>query len=442
LKVIELEQLVLSLYQQKLIAGLQFGRVVFITDARGIQSMPSFAYTARETATGREIRSTVEAVTEQSAIAALLNRNLLVVSIQEKIAKKGKSQGGKVSLSDLVVFTRQLATMIDAGIAIVQALQALADQTPNKVMRDVIRDVCSRVESGESFSEALQKHPKTFNRLYYSMIAAGEKGGLLSEIMARLATYLENTERLRKKVKTALMYPTAVTVVAICITTFLLVKVIPTFKDVYSGFGAQLPGPTQVLMDISDIVKHWLPLLIILAAGAVWGWLYFIKTPTGREFWDGRRIKLPIFGAIAHKICLARFTRTLASLIRSGVPILEVLQIVSQTVGNVVMEKAIKTAATDIERGEGISAALGKNPIFPTMVIRMMSAGEQTGKIDEMLERVSNFLDEEIESTLSGLMSLIEPLLIVFLGIVIGGMVICMFLPIFNLANIVNGNGH
>ena len=404
--------------------------------------MPSFAYTARETATGREIRSTVEAVTEQSAIAALLNRNLLVVSIQEKIAKKGKSQGGKVSLSDLVVFTRQLATMIDAGIAIVQALQALADQTPNKVMRDVIRDVCSRVESGESFSEALQKHPKTFNRLYYSMIAAGEKGGLLSEIMARLATYLENTERLRKKVKTALMYPTAVTVVAICITTFLLVKVIPTFKDVYSGFGAQLPGPTQVLMDISDIVKHWLPLLIILAAGAVWGWLYFIKTPTGREFWDGRRIKLPIFGAIAHKICLARFTRTLASLIRSGVPILEVLQIVSQTVGNVVMEKAIKTAATDIERGEGISAALGKNPIFPTMVIRMMSAGEQTGKIDEMLERVSNFLDEEIESTLSGLMSLIEPLLIVFLGIVIGGMVICMFLPIFNLANIVNGNGH
>jgi type IV pilus assembly protein PilC len=194
-------------------------------------------------------------------------------------------------------------------------------------------------------------------------------------------------------------------------------------------------------MDISDIVKHWLPLLIILAGGAVWGWLYFIKTPTGREFWDGRRIKLPIFGAIAHKICLARFTRTLASLIRSGVPILEVLQIVSQTVGNVVMEKAIKTAATDIERGEGISAALGKNPIFPTMVIRMMSAGEQTGKIDEMLERVSNFLDEEIESTLSGLMSLIEPLLIVFLGIVIGGMVICMFLPIFNLANIVNG-GH
>ncbi len=403
--------------------------------------MPSFAYVAREVGSGREIRSTIDAATEQGAIATLLNRNLLVVSIQEKITKKGKMQGGKVALADLVVFTRQLATMIDAGIAIVQALQALAEQTPNKVMRDVIRDVCSRVESGESFSESLQKHPKTFNRLYYSMISAGEKGGLLAEIMARLATYLENTERLRKKVKTALMYPTAVTVVAITITIFLLVKVIPTFKDVYSGFGAALPGPTQVLMDISEAVQHYFILMILVMGGGVWGWLYFIKTKSGREFWDARRIKLPIFGPIAHKICLARFTRTLASLVRSGVPILEVLQIVSQTVGNVIMERAIKTASTDIERGEGISAALGKNPIFPSMIIRMLSAGEQTGNIDNMLERVSDFLDEEIDTTLSGLMSLIEPLLIVFLGIVIGGMVICMFLPIFNLANIVNG-GH
>src|SRR5882757_6268796 len=400
--------------------------------------MPSFAYTARETASGREIRSSVEAANEQSAIAALLNRNLLVVSIQEKLAKKGKAQGGKVSLSDLVVFTRQLATMIDAGIAIVQALQALAEQTPNKVMRDVIRDVCSRVESGESFSEALQKHPKTFNRLYYSMISAGEKGGLLAEIMARLATYLENTERLRKKVKTAMMYPTAVTVVAITITIFLLIKVIPVFKDVYSGFGAKLPGPTQVLMDISDAVKHYFIVMIIVGGGAVWGWLHYIKTKPGREFWDSRRIKMPIFGPIAHKICLARFTRTLASLVRSGVPILEVLQIVSQTVGNVIMEKAIKVASTDIERGEGISTAIGKNPIFPIMIVRMMSAGEQTGKIDNMLERISDFLDEEIETTLSGLTALIEPILIVFLGVVIGGMVICMFLPIFKMPEIVS----
>ena len=399
-----------------------------------------YAYTARETATGRELRNTVEAPSEQAAIAALLNRNLLVVEIKEKIAKRGQTKGGKVALADLVVFTRQLATMIDAGIAIVQSLQALAEQTPNKVMRDTIRDICTRVESGESFSEALTRHPKAFNRLYVAMVGAGEKGGLLSEILARLATYLENTERLRKKVKTALMYPTTVTLVAIGITIFLLVKVIPVFKDVYSGFGAKLPAPTQVLMDLSDALRHYFIVFVVVTGGLVYGWLRYIKTKQGLEFWDKQRIKLPIFGPIAHKICLARFTRTLSSLVRSGVPILEVLQIVSQTVGNVIMEKAIKAAAADIERGEGISAALAKHPIFPSMVVRMLSAGEQTGNIDNMLERVADFLDEEIDNTLSGLMSLLEPLLIVFLGVIIGGMVICMFLPIFNLANIVSGN--
>jgi type IV pilus assembly protein PilC len=400
--------------------------------------MPSFAYVARETGTGREIRSSLEAATEQAAIAALLNRNLLVVSIQEKVAKKGRTGGGRVPLSDLVMFTRQLATMIDAGLAMVQSLQALADQTQNKAMRDIIKDVCTRVEGGDSFSEALQKHPNAFNRLYVAMVGAGEKGGLLAEILARLAIYLENTARLRKKVKSAMMYPTVVTIVAIGITIFLLVKVIPVFGDIYKGFGAALPAPTQFMIHLSQIVQKFVWLIILVLGGGVYGWLYFIKTKVGREFWDTQRIKLPIFGVIAHKICLARFTRTLASLIRSGVPILEVLNIVSQTVGNVVMEKAIKTASADIERGEGISTALGKHPVFPNMIIRMITAGEQTGKIDNMLERISDFLDEEIETTLSGITSLIEPILIVFLGVVIGGMVICMFLPIFKMAEIVN----
>ena len=402
--------------------------------------MASYMYVARETSSGREIRSSVEAGTEQAAIAALLNRNLLVVSIQEKVGKKGKTSGGKVALADLVIFTRQLATMIDAGLAMVQSLQGLAEQTTNKVMRDVIKDVCARVESGDSFSEALQKHPKAFDRLYVSMVSAGEKGGLLAEILARLATYLENTARLRKKVKSSLMYPSVVSVVAVLITVFLLVKVVPVFGDVYSGFGAKLPAPTQFLIDVSNFLKSYLLYFIVAAGGAVWGWFYFIKTPAGREFWDNRRIKLPIFGPIAHKICLARFTRTLASLVRSGVPILEVLQIVSQTVGNVMMEKAIKVAATDIERGQSISSALSKHPIFPSMVIRMITAGEQTGKIDNMLERISDFLDEEIETVLSGLTAMIEPILIVFLGVVIGGMVICMFLPIFKLSEVVSGN--
>ena len=400
--------------------------------------MPSFVYVARETGSGREIRSSVDAATEQAAIAALLNRNMLVVSIQEKVGKKGKTGGGSVGLADLVIFTRQLATMVDAGLAMVQSLQALAEQTTNKVMRDVIKDITARVEAGDSFSEALQKHPKAFSRLYVCMVAAGEKGGLLAEILARLATYLENAARLRKKVKSAMMYPTVVTIVAISITIFLLVKVVPVFGEIFASFGSTLPAPTQFLIDLSNIVKKWIFAILLGGAAFVYAWFYFIKTPPGRWFWDTNRIRLPIFGVIAHKICLARFTRTLASLIRSGVPILEVLQIVSQTVGNVVMEKSIKTAAGDIERGEGISVALAKHPIFPAMIIRMITAGEQTGKIDNMLERISDFLDEEIETTLSGLTALIEPILIVFLGVVVGGMVICMFLPIFKMPEIVS----
>jgi type IV pilus assembly protein PilC len=400
--------------------------------------MPSFVFVARETGSGKEIRNSVDAATEQAAIAALLNRNMLVLSIQEKVGKQGRTSGGRVSLSELVIFTRQLATMIDAGLAMVQSLQALADQTTNKIMRDVIRDVCARVESGDSFSEALQKHPKAFTRLYVCMVAAGERGGLLAEILARLAVYLENSARLRKKVKSAMMYPTVVTIVAILITIFLLVKVVPVFGEIFSSFNATLPAPTMYLINISNIVKKYLILFVLGGGAAGYGWFYFIKTPGGRWFWDSRRIKLPVFGVIAHKICLARFTRTLASLIRSGVPILEVLQIVAQTVGNVVMEKAVKTAALDIERGESISVALAKHPIFPSMIIRMVTAGEQTGKIDNMLERIADFLDEEIETTLSGLTSLIEPILIVFLGVVVGGMVICMFLPIFKLPEIVS----
>jgi type IV pilus assembly protein PilC len=379
----------------------------------------------------------MEATTEQAAITALLNRNLLVVSIQEKVGKQGKTAGGKVSLADLVIFTRQLATMIDAGLAMVQSLQALAEQSANKVMRDVIKDVCARVESGDSFSTALQKHPKVFNRLYVRMVDAGEKSGLLAEILARLASYLENTARLRKKVKSAMMYPVAVTIIAIGITIFLLIKVVPVFGEIYSGFGAKLPGPTQFLINVSEVVKANFLYAMPVIIGLIYGWFAYIKTKQGREFWDRTRIKLPIFGVIAHKICLARFTRTLASLIRSGVPILEVMNIVANTCGNAVMEKAIKVAATDIERGEGISNALAKHPIFPPMVIRMLTAGEQTGKIDSMLERVANFLDEEIETTLSGLTSLIEPLLIVFLGVVVGGIVICMFLPIFKMSEII-----
>jgi type IV pilus assembly protein PilC len=401
--------------------------------------MPSFAFTAREAGSGREVRNTIEAPTEQEAIAALLGRNLLVVSITEaSTGKKGKTGGGTVPLQDLVIFTRQLSTMIDAGIAIVGSLQTLADQTMNKTMKDMIRDITSRVESGDNFSQALHRHPKVFSRMYVSMVDAGEKGGLLQEILDRLATYLENTARLHKKVKAAMMYPTVVTLVAISITTFLIIRVVPVFAEIYDGFDAELPKPTQFLITVSDILKKWWYIVGGIGGASIWGWLKFIETKKGLEFWDRIRIQLPVFGQIAHKICLARFARTLASLIRSGVPILEVLNIVANTCGHTGMEKSIRSSSADIEKGDGIATALGRHPIFPLMIVRMISAGEQTGRIDAMLEKVADFLDEEIDTTLSGLTSLIEPLLIVFLGVTIGGIVICMFLPIFKMSQIIN----
>ena len=402
-------------------------------------AMPSFTYTAREASTGREIKGTTESGTESTAIAGLLSKNLLVLNIQEKAAKKGKSLGGSVPLADLVVFTRQLATMIDAGLAMVQSLQGLAEQTDNKLMRDIIKDVCAHVEMGDNFSQSLARHPKVFDRLFTCMVEAGEKGGLLAEILARLATYLENSARLRKKVKSAMMYPVTVTLVALGITVFLLVKVVPVFKEIFGGFGAKLPAPTQILLNVSDFLRGNLPLLLGIIAVVVWGAIAFVKTKQGLEFWDRNRIRLPIFGHIAHKICLARFTRTFASLVRSGVPILEVLNIVANTCGNVVMEKAIRVASSSIEQGDSITGALAKHPIFPSMIIRMMTAGEQTGQIDNMLERVADFLDEEIETVLGGLTQLIEPLLIVFLGVTIGSIVIAMFMPIFKMNEIING---
>jgi type IV pilus assembly protein PilC len=402
--------------------------------------MPSFTYIARDAKTGSEVFNKLEATSVDIAIDTLLKRDLLVVSIEEQVAKQGRTAGGKVSLKDLVVFTRQLATMVDAGMAVLGSLKGLAKQTHNKVMRDTITDICVRIEGGESLSDSMARHPKVFNQLYLCMVTAGEKGGLLAEVLSRLATYLENTARLQRKIKSAMMYPTVVTVVAISITIFLLVKVVPVFQEIFDSFSGKLPGPTLFLIQISNIMQAWFIPIIFGIGASVYGWIYFIKTKPGREFWDTWRIKLPIFGNIAHCICLARFTRTFASLVHSGVPILSVMQTVSKVSGNMVMEKAINAATQDIQLGESISDSLAKHPVFPDMIIRMMTAGEQTGKIDDMMERIANYLDEEIETVLAGLTALIEPILIVFLGVVVGGIVICMFLPIFKLSDLVKGS--
>jgi type IV pilus assembly protein PilC len=399
--------------------------------------MPSFDYVAWDTKACLKVLNSLDAVTEEAAIKTLLDREMLVISIQQKADKKRVSIGGSVPLKDLMIFTSQFATMFDAGMSVISCLSSLARQTRNKVLRDVIEDLIARIKRGESLSDALSEHPKVFDKQYLCMVQAGEKSGMLADVLHRVGNQLEKTAKLRHKVKSAMMYPSIVTVVALSITVFLLVKVVPVFKEIFDSFQGQLPAPTLFIIDLSNFVKDWFIVLVLSGILLVFGWLYFIKTPAGRHFWDSYRIRLPLFGQIAHSICLARFAMTFSSLVRSGVPILEVLRIVADACGNTVMERAVNKAANDIEHGETISDALAKHPVFPDMIVRMMATGEQTGKIDVMMERIAKFLESEVETSIAGLTTLIEPVLIVFLGVVVGGIVICMFLPIFKLSGLV-----
>ena len=305
-------------------------------------------------------------------------------------------------------------------------------------MRNVIGDVTGRVQGGDSFNAALAKHPMVFDRLYISMVKAGEAGGLLSEILDRLAGFLEASARLRKKIKSAMTYPIAVISLAMIITTFLIVKVVPVFAGIFKDFGKPLPAPTQLLVDLSDFMRSYWWVFLILLVGTVYGIKTFLKTQRGRELWNRWQLKLPIFGPLIHKIAMSRFARTFAQLIRSGVPILETLEIVGGSSGNHVVETAIRSVSADVEKGDNLSVALSKKTIFPPMMLRMVAAGESTGKIDEMLEKMADFWDEEIEATLAALTSLLEPLLIVTLGVIVGGIVIALFLPIFKLSEVVS----
>jgi len=400
--------------------------------------MPSFTYQARDLS-GQAISADIEAVDLQAAGAMLMDRGLMVISLRPSVKRKAgpKRQRGKVKSQDLVVFTRQLATMMDAGLPLVQSLTALEEQTDSPVLKPVLRNITEQVERGLAFSEALTEHPKIFNKLFVSMVQAGETGGLLAEILDRLACYLESSSRLKKKVKSAMTYPVIVCFIALSIALFLIIKVIPVFGNIYKEFGAQLPAPTQMLMTISDVIRTYFILAIASAGGLTFGLVKFKRTKTGTALWDRATLRLPVFGKLAHKVAISRFSRTFAALLRSGVPILETLRIVGQSSGNTVVEIAVERTASSIERGDNLAVALGQHSIFPPMLVRMVSAGEQTGKVDVMLEKISDFYDEEIEATLSALTSLIEPLLIVFLGVVVGSIVICMFLPIFKLNQVV-----
>jgi type IV pilus assembly protein PilC len=404
-------------------------------------NMITFSYQARDMS-GKIVSGIQEALNEDNAVTSLMSRGLMVLSLQQKAAaSKSRKKTWSVKETDLVLFTRQLSTMIEAGISLVQALTALYDQCDakrQKSLRHIISDVTTRVQGGETFHESIAKHPRVFDRLFVSMVKAGEHGGLLAEILDRLAGFLEASARLRKKVKSAMTYPVIVICIAMAITTFLIVKVVPIFGEIFADFGSKLPAPTQFLIDVSDFMRGEWYFLLLGVFGIFFGIRTFIRSTRGKQLWDRWKLKLPVFGPLVHKICMSRFARTFAQLIRSGVPILEVLDIVGGASGNHVVETSIKGVSADVEKGDNLSVALSKKAIFPPMMLRMVAAGEATGKIDTMLEKMADFWDEEIEAMLDALTSLIEPMLIVFLGVIVGGIVIAMFLPIFKLNEVVS----
>ena len=403
--------------------------------------MITFSYQARDMS-GKIVSGIQDAINEDNAVTSLMSRGLMVLSLQQKAAAtKTRKKTWTVKETDLVLFTRQLSTMIEAGISLVQALTALYDQCDpkrQKSLRHIISDVTTRVQGGETFNESIAKHPRVFDRLFVSMVKAGEHGGLLAEILDRLAGFLEASARLRKKVKSAMTYPVIVISIAMAITTFLIVKVVPIFGEIFKDFGSKLPAPTQFLIDVSDFMRGEWYFLLLGIGGVFFGIRTFLRSTRGKQIWDKWKLKLPIFGPLIHKICMSRFSRTFAQLIRSGVPILEVLDIVGGASGNHVVEMSIKGVSSDVEKGDNLSIALSKKAIFPPMMLRMVAAGEATGKIDTMLEKMADFWDEEIEAMLDALTSLIEPMLIVFLGVIVGGIVIAMFLPIFKLNEVVS----
>ena len=402
--------------------------------------MPSYTYEARDAA-GKTRRGTLEASDPQQASAALAQKGFLVVSIDER-SIRGRNRagklGGRVPETELVMFTRQLATMIDAGLPLVQALTALTEQTTHKNFRPILAQITATIESGEPLSMTLAKHGQVFDRLYVNMVKAGESGGVLAEILDRLASYLEATSKLKKKVKSSMAYPIIVSIMATLIVIFLLVKVIPVFEGIYKDFNAKLPMPTQVLIDVSHFIVNFWYIVLIGGGSLIFGFLKYIKSPGGRAWWDGFKVRLPVFGSLFQKIAVSRFARTFAQLIRSGVPIIETLQIVAASSGNYQVEIATLEAQQAIEKGESIAPALARHTIFPPMIIRMVSAGESTGKVDQMLEKISDYYDSEIEATLTGFTALIEPLMIAILGVIIGGIVVAMFMPIFKLHEIVS----
>ena len=393
--------------------------------------MPAFMYTARDQS-GQLKSATLEAASKEEAISQLKKQRLNVIKIDEQTKKK---KVGKIAMRDVVIFTRQFSTMINSGLPLVQAMGILAEQSENPSLREITKQVVFDVESGNTVADALRKHPAAFTDLYVNMVAAGEAGGILDTILMRLAVFMEKNDALVRKVKGAMIYPGVIMTVAGGAIIVLLVFVIPTFQRMFAEAGIPLPLPTRIVIKLSELLQAYWYMVGIGGYAAVIAVKKYYATPGGQLVLDRLMLKAPVLGDVLRKSAVSRFTRTLGTLIGSGVSILDGLEITAKTAGNRVISDAIMESRSSIAGGETISAPLKKSQVFPPMVISMINVGEQTGGLDEMLTKIADFYDEEVDAAVSGLLALMEPMMIVFLGVVVGGMVVAMYLPIFDMVN-------
>ncbi len=399
--------------------------------------MPTFTYSARP-ATGGDIRNgEIDLKTKEEVFAHLHRQKLIPVAVREKPREFNLSLGGGIKTREIVIFTRQFATMINAGLPLVQSLEILAEQTENAAFQKIIRDVLYDVESGNTLADAMGKHPKAFSKLFVSMVSAGEAGGILDTILLRLAVFLEKADALTRKVKGAMIYPGVVLTVAVGAVVILLVFVIPTFQDMFAASGVPLPLPTQIVIAISGLLQAYWWAILLGAAAAFFAVRQIYRTDQGELFIDSLLLKFPILGDVQRKAAVARFTRTLGTLVSSGVAILDGLEITAKTAGNRVIQDAVMNSRASIAGGDTISAPLRESKAFPPMVVQMINVGEQTGGLDEMLSKIADFYDDEVDAAVTALLSVLEPVMIVVLGVVVGGMIVAMYLPIFDMVSAV-----
>ncbi len=398
--------------------------------------MPTYTYIAKNK-NGNNVDGILDAKSDIEVSEILHKQDLIVILIKLSKNKFIKTKAFQVKLDDLVIFSRQLATMIEAGISLVQCLGILSEQIENKGLKGVVTVIRQDIEGGMSFCDALAKHPGVFSELFVSMTKAGETSGMLDEVLDRLAGYLEKSSALNRKIRSSLVYPAVVVTIAISITFFLLIKVVPTFKNIFETLGGTLPVPTLILIGISNLVKKWFLVFIIVLIGSAVALKKYINTKNGRYKFDKFKLRVIILGELFRKVALAKFARTFSTLIKSGVSVLSSLEIVATTSGNKVIEETIMKCRESVREGETMYQPLSRGKVFPPMVTRMISVGEQTGQLEKMLSKIADFYDEQVDAAVAGLTSLIEPIVIVFLGLVVGGIVIALFLPIFRITELI-----